>query len=187
MKKGFCYIQYTSKQEAESAVKSMNGKEVSGSALSVEVSKSRHEMQSVQHQNKQTLHLSNLPFLTKTAEIEAWLLDLGLNKEQILEVNLVTDKHTGRSKGYAYIEVNSKSTLKKALEKVKENPKIGGRHIILRDAAKRYENSNKNIDNPKQLQNKPVNKRETKVQDKNDKKKKKGGNSNDDFRNLLGF
>ena len=57
---------------------------------------------------------------------------------------MVTDKNTGRSKGYAYIEVNSKSTLKKALEKVKDNPKIGGRHIILRDAAKRFENSSKN-------------------------------------------
>ena len=44
MKKGFCYIQYASKQEAETAVKAMNGKEISGCALSVEVSKSRNEM-----------------------------------------------------------------------------------------------------------------------------------------------
>ena len=55
---------------------------------------------------------------------------------------MVKDKHSGKSLGYAYMEINSSSKFKEALEKLQsENINIGGRNIVVRDASKKFESS----------------------------------------------
>ena len=55
---------------------------------------------------------------------------------------VVKDKKTGKSLGYAYMEINSSSIFKEALEKLQsENFNIGGRNIVVRDASKKFESS----------------------------------------------
>ena len=108
----------------------------------MQVTKSKEQINKESNKGgKNTLHITNLAYETSEKELEDYLVSFyGLEKSEILKTLLVKDRNTGRSKGYGYLELSSRSLVKKCLEQ-KEPPMLGKRNLVIRDAQKKFEHS----------------------------------------------
>ena len=75
------------------------------------------------------LFVGNLPYSVTVAQIEELFAKAG----KVDSANLITDKYSGRSKGFAFVEM---STEKEAQEAVKtlNNAEMDGRKIVVNEA-----------------------------------------------------
>ena len=83
-------------------------------------------------QNK--LYVGNLSFETGQAEVETAFGAFG----SVQSVNLITDRDTGRPRGFGFVEMSSESEAQAAIDGLNEQP-LGGRNLTV-NLAKPREN-----------------------------------------------
>ncbi len=59
------------------------------------------------------IYVGNLPYGTTESELEAFFGEFG----PIDHINIVTDRYTGRSKGFGFVEFANESSVEPAMEK----------------------------------------------------------------------
>ena len=77
----------------------------------------------------QKLYVGNLPFTATEQEVRELFGQHGT----IVSVNLITDRETGRSKGFGFVEMETEEAAAAAIEKL-NNVELGGRNINVAEA-----------------------------------------------------
>lgn len=80
------------------------------------------------------LYVGNLPYNVTEDDIRKAFAEFGT----VDSVNIVTDKYTGKSKGFAFVEMNSKEESRAAVAGV-NGKQIGGRTVRVDEARPRPE------------------------------------------------
>lgn len=80
------------------------------------------------------LFVGGLPFSTTSEELEKLFADAGT----VESANVITDRMTGRSRGFGFVEMSSDEEAKAAIEKLNGN-KVGDRDIVVSEAKPREE------------------------------------------------
>ena len=78
------------------------------------------------------LYVGNLPFRLTDQELEGLFAESG----PVVSTNIVTDRDTGRSRGFAFVEMESREGAEAAIQKL-NNFEIGGRAIVVNEARPR--------------------------------------------------
>ncbi|OGY26799.1 MAG: hypothetical protein A2Z11_02420 [Candidatus Woykebacteria bacterium RBG_16_43_9] len=84
------------------------------------------------------LFVGGLPFTTTNEELEKLFKDAGT----VESANVITDRMTGRSRGFGFVEMASDEEAAKAIEKLNGN-KIGDRDIVVAEARPREDRPDK--------------------------------------------
>ena len=82
------------------------------------------------------LFIGNLPYSATTQQI----MDLFAAIGKVIEANVITDKFTGRSKGFAFVEMEVDAEADQAVAKLNGH-EMDGRQIIVNEARPREERS----------------------------------------------
>ena len=82
------------------------------------------------------LFVGNIPYSTTEEELRSAFAPSGLVKS----VRLITDFDTGRSKGYAFVEMSSPDEAAKAIKDL-NNYNMGGRALVVSEARSRSQGS----------------------------------------------
>jgi RNA recognition motif-containing protein len=75
------------------------------------------------------LFVGSLPYSTTSTDVEEMFTKIGT----VSSVNLITDRNTGQSKGFAFVEMESDDEAQKAIEQL-NGTDVGGRNIIVNEA-----------------------------------------------------
>ncbi|OGE00342.1 RNA-binding protein [Candidatus Curtissbacteria bacterium RIFCSPHIGHO2_12_41_11] len=75
------------------------------------------------------LFVGSLPFATTSDQLREMFAKAG----QVVEANVVTDKMTGRSRGFGFVEMASDEDAKKAISQL-NGSEIDGRKIFVSEA-----------------------------------------------------
>ncbi|MCH7541511.1 RNA-binding protein [Patescibacteria group bacterium] len=78
------------------------------------------------------LFVGGLPFETSNEELEKIFADIGT----VESANVITDRMTGRSRGFGFVEMSSDEEATKAVEKL-NGSKIGDREMAVAEARPR--------------------------------------------------
>ncbi|MBI2327912.1 RNA-binding protein [Candidatus Curtissbacteria bacterium] len=78
------------------------------------------------------LFVGSLPYSATSAQIEELFSQVG----KISSVNLITDKFSGQSKGFAFVEMSTEEEAKEAIAKF-NNFELDGRKIVVNEARPR--------------------------------------------------
>jgi RNA recognition motif-containing protein len=79
------------------------------------------------------IYVGNLSFQTTEHDLSALFAQIG----QVESVNLITDRDTGRSKGFAFVEMGDEDA-KKAIAQL-NGTEVGGRALTVNEARPREE------------------------------------------------
>jgi RNA recognition motif-containing protein len=82
------------------------------------------------------LYVGNLPFHTTEAELESIFAECG----EVVEVKLMVDRDTGRSRGFAFVSMGSEEAARKAIETL-DGSDCDGRALRVNEAEQRRERS----------------------------------------------
>lgn len=75
------------------------------------------------------LFVGNLPYTATSSQLE----DLFAKMGKVVQVNLITDKFTGQSKGFAFIEMSTEEESQNAIKKL-NNFELDDRKIVVNEA-----------------------------------------------------
>lgn len=75
------------------------------------------------------LFVGSLPFATTSDQLREMFAKVG----QVVEANVVTDKMTGRSRGFGFVEMASDEDVKKAISQL-NGSEVDGRKIFVSEA-----------------------------------------------------
>lgn len=75
------------------------------------------------------MFVGGLPWATTSDELSSLFSQTG----NVVSATVVTDKMTGRSRGFGFVEMGSEEEAKAAAEKL-NNSEVGGRRIIVNEA-----------------------------------------------------
>ena len=75
------------------------------------------------------LFVGNLPFNTSDGELEELFAQVGA----VESVNIITDKFTGRSRGFGFVEMGSEDEAQSAIERF-HGHELGGRPLTVNEA-----------------------------------------------------
>lgn len=75
------------------------------------------------------LFVGSLPFATTSEELREIFAKAG----QVVEANVVVDKMTGRSRGFAFVEMATEADAKKAIDSL-NGTEVAGRKIFVSEA-----------------------------------------------------
>lgn len=78
-----------------------------------------------------TLYVGNIPWSTKESDLEAFFSQFG----EVIECRIITERATGRSRGYGFVEVNEDS-MEEILEKA-NGAEMEGRKLVVNEAKPR--------------------------------------------------
>jgi cold-inducible RNA-binding protein len=78
------------------------------------------------------LYVGNLSFTTSTQDLEEMFGKVGT----VESTNIIEDRETGRSRGFAFVEMSSNEEGQKAIEQLNAK-EINGREIIVNEAKPR--------------------------------------------------
>ena len=84
------------------------------------------------------LFVGGLPFATTNEELEKLFSEVGT----VESATVITDRMTGRSRGFGFVEMASEEEAAKAIEKLNGN-KLGERDIVVSEAKPREERSDR--------------------------------------------
>ena len=76
------------------------------------------------------LYVGNLDFNATEDDIKSHFDQKGI---QTKSVTIIKDKYTGRSKGFGFVEVDSKDTIQKAIEAL-DGQELSGRKLTVNEA-----------------------------------------------------
>ena len=80
------------------------------------------------------LYVGNLPFSTTEAEVN----DLFSQHGEVLDVALISDRETGRPKGFGFVEMKEEQAAREAIGAL-DGQDFGGRNIKVNEARPRTE------------------------------------------------
>lgn len=83
------------------------------------------------------LFVGNLPYSATTQQ----LMDVFAAIGKVIEANVITDKFTGRSKGFAFVEMENDEEADKAVAQLNGVYEMDGRKIVVNEARPREERS----------------------------------------------
>lgn len=86
------------------------------------------------------LYLGNLPYSATESDIRQFF-----DGFKVVDVKIVTDRETNRPRGFGFVEVESPSEQKAAIEKLNRQS-MGGREIIVSEAKEKERGVNENRD-----------------------------------------
>ncbi|MEO0075088.1 MAG: RNA-binding protein [candidate division WOR-3 bacterium] len=72
------------------------------------------------------LYVGNLPFSTTDSDLNTMFAKHG----NVTSVNIITDKYTNRSRGFAFVEMESEEAAQKAIAEL-NNTEVDGRKIVV--------------------------------------------------------
>jgi RNA recognition motif-containing protein len=78
-----------------------------------------------------TLYVGNIPWSTKETDLEQFFSQYG----EVIECRIITERATGRSRGYGFVEVNDDS-IDDMLEKT-NGAELEGRKLVVNEAKPR--------------------------------------------------
>jgi RNA recognition motif-containing protein len=84
------------------------------------------------------IYVGNLSYSVKENELREIFEEYG----EVTSVKIITDKYSGRSKGFAFVEMSNESEAKTAIEELNEN-EIDGRQITVNVARPKRQNYNR--------------------------------------------
>jgi len=90
-----------------------------------------------EEENKKKLFVGNLPFSATQEELQEVFSKFG----EITNVNLITDRMSGRPKGFAFVEYSSEEEAQAAIDGM-ASQKIGDREVIVNLARPRQPRTN---------------------------------------------
>ena len=82
------------------------------------------------------IYVGNLPFDTTEDELQQFFAS---DSDSIVGINIITDRRTGRSKGFAFIELNSSEAMDFALKK--DGEELQGRKLKVNEAREKSRES----------------------------------------------
>ncbi|MFH1378997.1 MAG: RNA-binding protein [bacterium] len=82
------------------------------------------------------LFVGNLPFSTTEEALHAMFKAHG----EVVSANLITDKNSGQSRGFGFVEMSSDAEAAAAIEKMNGTP-VDGRNIIVNEAKPKEKSS----------------------------------------------
>ena len=82
--------------------------------------------------NSNKLYVGGLPYATTENELE----DLFSEHGTVESVRVITDRMTGRSKGFGFVEMGSQAEAEAAIEKLNDS-ELGGRTLVVNEAKPR--------------------------------------------------
>lgn len=82
------------------------------------------------------LFVAGLPFSTTDEELKNLFGEIG----NVISANIITDRDTGRSKGFGFVEMETEEEAGSAITKFNES-EFGGRKLIVNEARPREERS----------------------------------------------
>ena len=83
------------------------------------------------------IFIGSLPFSTKESELRQFFEDYG----EVSRAAIITDKLTGRSRGFGFIEMPDDDSARKAIEEL-NGSEIAGRAIVVKEAEEKTERNN---------------------------------------------
>ena len=81
------------------------------------------------------IFIGSLPFSLEETELKEFFEEFG----EVTSAKIITDKFTGRSKGFGFVEMPDDEAAKKAIEEL-NGAEVGGRTIVVNKAEERKEN-----------------------------------------------
>lgn len=81
---------------------------------------------------RMNIYVGNLPYGTSSDELRAVFAAFG----EVSAARIVTDRETGRSKGFGFVEMNNEDEARSAVEALNGN-EIGGRKAVVNEARPR--------------------------------------------------
>lgn len=78
-----------------------------------------------------TLYVGNIPWSTKESDLEEFFSQFG----EVIECRIITERATGRSRGYGFVEVNE-DNMEEILEKT-NGAEMEGRKLVVNEAKPR--------------------------------------------------
>jgi RNA recognition motif-containing protein len=84
------------------------------------------------------IYVGNLPYSATEDELRSAFGAFG----EVSTVNVITDKYSGQSKGFAFVEMAENSAADAAIKGLNETP-MGGRNIKVNEAKPRGERSSR--------------------------------------------
>lgn len=88
------------------------------------------------------LFIGSLAYNTTSAQLEELFSQVG----KVASVNLITDKFSGRSKGFAFVEMTTEEEAKEAITKL-NNSELDGRRIVVNEARPQEDRGRENRGN----------------------------------------
>ena len=76
------------------------------------------------------LYIGNLPFSATEDQLQEWFSQIGVSPSG---VNLIRDRFTGQSRGFAFVEVNSDEDADRAINSL-NGQNFGGRNLVVNEA-----------------------------------------------------
>ncbi|MDZ7935201.1 MAG: RNA-binding protein [Emticicia sp.] len=84
------------------------------------------------------IFVGSLPFKIEESELKQYFEEYG----EVSSVKIITDKFTGRSKGFAFVEMPDDASAQKAIDALNGND-IGGRPAVVNQAEEKKERDNR--------------------------------------------
>ena len=140
--RGFGFVEMESTEAAQASISSLNGSIVDGQALSVKEAKPARDMMQPRGGGDRLapmsaggdrpssasgkawgvrLFVGNLPYTARAAELEKLFAEAG----KVASVSLVTDRATGQSKGFAFIDMGSREEAAAAIKRFDGHEALG--------------------------------------------------------------
>ena len=76
------------------------------------------------------LYIGNLPFSATEEQLNEWFSQIGVTPSG---VNLIRDRFTGQSRGFAFVEVTNDEDAEKAINSL-NGQNFGGRNLVVNEA-----------------------------------------------------
>ena len=83
-----------------------------------------------------TCYVGNLPFQLSRDDLEALFSQVG----SVIDVRIITDRDTGRSKGFGFVDMADEQLVQEAIEKL-NGVEVGGRPLRVDEAKPRGQSS----------------------------------------------
>ncbi|MBS4021981.1 MAG: RNA-binding protein [Dethiobacter sp.] len=80
-----------------------------------------------------TIYVGNIPWTTNEDELKTYFSEVG----EIISVRIITERATGRSKGYGFVEVAEEDA--EAVVEQMNGKELGGRKLVVNEAKPRPE------------------------------------------------
>jgi len=76
------------------------------------------------------LYIGNLPFSATEDSVQEYFAQIGINPSA---VNLIRDRFTGQSRGFAFVEISSDEDADRAINSL-NGQNLGGRNLVVNEA-----------------------------------------------------
>ena len=83
------------------------------------------------------LYVGNLPFSATEDQLHEWFSQIGVTPSG---VNLIRDRFTGQSRGFAFVEINNDKDADRAVNSM-NGQNFGGRNLVVNEARPQAERS----------------------------------------------